>query len=165
MYRYLPIINRFNRFNSGITEFNSIIDTFDHLFDNGIRAGAGRTITPPCNIETVNNNDYCISMQVPGFDKNNITVSLKDSVLSVSGQQVQSDNKTDTKQDSDNSDQQKPSRYLSRDFIQSNFKQAFDLSEGVEVQSVKLNNGILRINLHRQIPEQAPAQILSIDTE
>jgi molecular chaperone IbpA len=93
---------------------------------------------PPYNIELVGENKYSIVMAVAGFDRSEIDIEAENDTLKVVGhKQKEEDKRT----------------YLHRGIAARNFEQRFQLAEHVKVVSAKLENGLLFIDLVREIPE------------
>ena len=117
---------------------------FDRLFDL-IDSGT-RPDWPPYNIEKRGENDYRISMAVAGFGPEEIDLVQEGNTLTVSGE------KRRTAEDS--------REMLHQGLAFRNFRQTFNLAAYVKVDSASLENGLLSIQLVREIPEQLkPRQI------
>lgn len=95
---------------------------------------------PPYNIERLDENAYRISIAVAGFDANDISIESKQSTLTVKGQQG-----TNEAEDAGS--------FLYRGIAARNFERRFQLADYVEVTSANLENGLLHIDLVREIPE------------
>lgn len=105
---------------------------------------------PPFNItkQTVEGQDepvYAITLAVAGFTKKDIDISIEDGTLKVEG-------KTDVL-DEDRVGHAEGIQYLHRGIAERNFVRTFKLADYVEVESAALEDGILRINLFRNVPE------------
>lgn len=124
---------------------------FDHLasmFDamtNDVN-GSGY---PPYNIERTGDNDYRISMAVAGFGEDELNIVVKENTLTVTGEK----NAEETK-----------SEFLHHGIAARNFNQRFELADHVKVSSAKLENGLLHIDLVREIPEAMKPKTISITT-
>lgn len=118
---------------------------FDRLFqmlDSGVDSDNGY---PPYNIERTGENAYRITMAVAGFTPDELQVEAKESALTVSGEK-----KPDTAQRT----------FLHRGIAARNFERRFQLADYVEVVSAGFENGLLNIELQRNIPERMkPRQI------
>jgi len=104
---------------------------------------------PPHNIEQIGEDKYVLSLAVAGFSENEINISLLNGALTISGEKITTS--TDTK-----------TVYLHRGLSQRNFSRTFSLAEHVNVISADLNNGILTIELERQVPESAKPKLIPI---
>ena len=110
---------------------------FDRLFDlidSGVRPD-----WPPYNIEKKSENQYRISMAVAGFAPNEIELIQQGNVLLITGQK-----KSEPQQQ----------EMLHQGLASRNFKQTFNLADHVKVASADLENGLLLVELSREIPEQ-----------
>jgi molecular chaperone IbpA len=100
---------------------------------------------PPYNIELLAENQYRITMAVAGFGEDEIRIEVKEATLSVRG-----DKKRDTKE----------RQFLHRGIAQRSFERRFHLAEYVEVRGAELKDGLLHIDLVRNLPERMrPRQI------
>src|SRR5258708_39789146 len=114
---------------------------FDRVFDlldsaAGQSAGNGY---PPYNIEKTAENAYRIVMAVAGFAEAELNVTQKENELLVSGQ---------TAPNGENEKQ-----YLYRGIAGRNFERRFQLADHVKVSGAKLANGLLTIQLQREVPQ------------
>ena len=120
---------------------------FDRLFDmldNGVRSD-----WPPYNIEKTGENDYRITMAIAGFSPEEIELTQHGPELIVVG------NKQPTKTDG---------QILHRGMATRNFKQIFRLADYVKVASATLENGLLAVDLVRDIPEELKPRRIGIGT-
>src|ERR1700744_6450968 len=120
---------------------------FDHLFDLLESASDTREGYPPYNIERSDDTHYRVTVAVAGFGEKDITVEVKDDVLTVTGRRE---------------DGVKPS-YLHQGIAGRAFERSFRLAEHVEVKAAKLENGLLHIELERQVPEEKKPRPISIN--
>ncbi|WP_072397080.1 Hsp20 family protein [Hyphomicrobium sp. CS1GBMeth3] len=97
---------------------------------------------PPYNIERLGENDYRITMAVAGFTADEIKVDVKESALSIRGEK---------KPESSESEQR---RYLHRGIAARSFERRFQLADHVEVKGADLKDGLLNIDLVRNLPER-----------
>ena len=93
---------------------------------------------PPYNIERVGENDYRISMAVAGFGENDLTIEVKENTLAVRGEKL-----------TENED----ATYLHRGIASRSFERRFQLADHVVVKGANLENGLLHIDLVRELPE------------
>lgn len=104
---------------------------------------------PPYNIERLADNEYRISMAVAGFCRNELSVDVKESALSVRGEkkpEVES----------------KETRYLHRGIAARSFERRFQLADYVEVRGADLKDGLLHIDLVRNLPERMKPRSIEI---
>jgi molecular chaperone IbpA len=113
---------------------------FDRLFDMLDQSTQVESMTnwPPYNIEKTGEDRYLITMAIAGFSPDEIELTQKESQLLVVGQKKGSD---DGKQ------------YLHRGIATRAFKQTFNLADHVKVTGANLENGLLTVELKREVPE------------
>jgi molecular chaperone IbpA len=120
---------------------------FDRLFRLLDEAAAVETQTwPPYNIERTGENDYRISMAVAGFGTEDISIEAKGNALTVSGKKA---DKAET-----------AGEMLHQGIAARGFERRFQLADYVEVKGATLVNGLLHVDLVRNVPEALkPRQI------
>ena len=102
---------------------------------------------PPYNIERTGENAYRVTLAVAGFGEGDIDIQAKENVLTVKGE------KNETKEEGDR-------EVLYRGIASRAFERRFQLADHVEVTGASLDNGLLHIDLVREIPEaMKPRQI------
>jgi molecular chaperone IbpA len=118
---------------------------FDRLF-NQVQAAqhaAGDDHYPPCNVERLSDDRYRISLALAGFSADEIAITAEQNVLTVEGR------KADKGQ---------------RDFLSSRpFKGQFNLAEYIRVEGAQFDNGLLQVELVREIPEAMKPHRIPID--
>jgi molecular chaperone IbpA len=118
---------------------------FDRLFSmlDGFEAAPGY---PPYNIERTGENDYRISVAVAGFGENELSIESKENTLTIKGEkQVKEENKGEV---------------LYQGIAARAFERVFQLADYVVVKGAALENGLLHVELVREIPEaKKPRQI------
>jgi molecular chaperone IbpA len=122
---------------------------FDRLFDlvdQSLRLETEDNY-PPCNIERTGENAYRISLAVAGFKSDEIAVTINQDTLIVSGRIEKQD---------------RPGEYLYRGIAARAFERRFNLAEHVQVKSASLNDGLLHIELVREVPEAMKPRRIAI---
>ena len=109
---------------------------------------ANATGYPPYNISKGKDDVYEITLAVAGFKKDDIEIELEDGTLKITG--------TSNVLDSDEVE------YLHKGIAERNFVRTFKLAEYVEVKKAKLDDGILRVQLFRNIPDALKPQKIKI---
>jgi molecular chaperone IbpA len=104
---------------------------------------------PPYNIEQLGENDYRIELAVAGFGDEDLFVEVQENVLTVSGRKAE------------RSEDEAPN-YLYRGIAERAFERRFHLADHVSVTGAELKNGLLLINLEREIPEAAKPRRIEI---
>jgi molecular chaperone IbpA len=119
---------------------------FDRLFsmlDGSFDAAPGY---PPYNIERTDENDYRVTVAVAGFAENELSIEVKENTLTING----------AKQ----SKEEQQGEVLYQGIAARAFERVFQLADHVQVKAAKLENGLLHIDLVREIPEaKKPRQI------
>ena len=103
---------------------------------------------PPYNIERTGENAYRISMAVAGFGEDDLEIEAKENTLLVKGNQQKNDDEE--------------GEMLFRGIAARNFERRFQLADHVEVRNAHLENGLLHIELVREIPEAMKARKIEI---
>jgi molecular chaperone IbpA len=120
---------------------------FDRLFDLVESAQrAGEDNYPPYNIERIADDRYQISFAVAGFAPAEISVTAEQNVVTIEGNRAE---KTD-------------GQYLYRGISARPFKRQFSLADYVQVKSAAFENGLLTIELVREIPEAMKPRRITI---
>lgn len=121
---------------------------FDRLFSLLDQAADTSTGYPPYNIERTGENDYRISVAVSGFSPAEISIVSKENTLSIKGEKSANENGKDGNE------------VLYRGIASRAFERQFQLADYVQVKSASLENGLLHVDLVREIPEaKKPRQI------
>jgi molecular chaperone IbpA len=118
---------------------------FDRLFSmlDGFEAAPGY---PPYNIERTGENDYRISVAVAGFGENELSIESKENTLTIKGEKQ-------VKEEVDG-------EVLYQGIAARAFERQFQLADYVQVKGAALENGLLHVDLVREIPEaKKPRQI------
>lgn len=126
---------------------------FDRLFRMLDQFGGvdnGGNSYPPYNIERTGENAYRITMAVAGFGENDLSIEAKESVLTVKGER--------------NEEVEKDRDVLYRGIAGRAFERRFQLADHVEVRGAKLENGLLHIDLVREIPEALKPRKIAINS-
>lgn len=120
------------------------------LLDEMSNALMGRnTSFPPYNIKQVGNDRYQIEMAVAGFTKKDLKIELHNNQLTIEGsQQTGSENQSGS--------------YLYKGIAARQFRQSFALEDHVKVIGSELRDGILNIELERDLPEEKKPRSIEI---
>jgi molecular chaperone IbpA len=118
---------------------------FDRLFD--LLDNTARPDWPPYDIEKKTENEYRISMAIAGFGPNDIELTQHGTTLTIVGQKkAQEDGR----------------QVLHQGIAFRNFKQTFNLADHMKVSAANLENGLLSIDLVREVPEQLKPRRIEI---
>ena len=128
---------------------------FDTVFDNFFNMDVTRdTCYPPYNIRKVNDYQYTIEMALAGFSKKDIEVKVEERLLTVSCV-----SETTTKSESGENINE---NYVHRGIAKRSFSKQFNLSDDIIVKSADLKDGMLIVNLEREIPEEKKPRVIPI---
>ncbi|MGJ8693408.1 MAG: Hsp20 family protein [Thalassotalea sp.] len=125
---------------------------FDHLaglIDKASRADK-QSSYPPFNIELLAEDKYRITMAIAGFADDELDIESKDNALVVTG------TKPTTKEDKDR-------KFLHQGIAERNFERKFQLGDHVKVIDAHSENGLLHIDLEREIPEALKPRKITIN--
>jgi molecular chaperone IbpA len=96
---------------------------------------------PPYNIETTGENAYRIEIAVAGFSPDELNIEVKENLLTVTGRKTANDDGGNDR------------TFLHRGLAERDFERRFQLADYVVVKSADLVNGLLSIELVRELPE------------
>ena len=123
-------------------------DRFAQLLDN-VGGVEGDTTYPPYNIERLGDNQYRITMAVAGFSEPEIKIEVKETALLVKGEKKP---------------ESQERHFLHRGIAARSFERRFQLADYVEVKAASLTDGLLHIDLERNLPERMKPRTISIGT-
>jgi molecular chaperone IbpA len=118
---------------------------FDRLFD--MLDHGTRSDWPPYNIEKVGEHDYRIAMAIAGFSQDEVELTQHGPELVVIGQKA---------------DDQSGRQLLHQGLAYRNFRQSFKLADHMKIKAANLENGLLTIEIVREIPEELKPRRISI---
>jgi len=124
---------------------------FDRLFDmlENNSFGPAQENYPPFDLIKLGDNDYRIELAVAGFKPDEIDITAQQNVLIVSGRKK-------------DEDEQKGSDYIYRGIANRSFERRFALADHIQVKGADLKDGLLSIELVREIPESMKPKKISI---
>jgi molecular chaperone IbpA len=127
---------------------------FDNLFDDLLRVAQhqANTTYPPHNVIKTGDDTVTIEVAVAGFASGEITVSVEQRHLNISGERVRNEEDVEPE-------------YIHRGISKRDFKHTFPLAEHVEVKSAVCKDGILTVKLERIVPESAKPKTIAITYE
>lgn len=124
---------------------------FDRVFNRlDSLVGQEAKSYPPYNIEKVGDNAYRISIAVAGFSNGDIAIESKENALTIKGAKPA---------EAEGAKRE----FLHRGIAERSFELRFQLAEYVEVAGASLENGLLHVELKREIPESKKARQIPID--
>jgi molecular chaperone IbpA len=120
-------------------------DRLSRLMDAATRIDDSSLSYPPYNIERTGDDTYRISMAVAGFGEGDLTITTQDNQLVITGKLAKDDDKQS---------------YLYRGIAGRAFERRFTLADHIRVSGAALANGLLHVELVREVPEaMKPRQI------
>jgi molecular chaperone IbpA len=122
---------------------------FDRLFDmlDQTAQYQANDTYPPYNIERADDDHYGITLALAGFSPDEITITAEQNVLTVEGSKAQ---KPETE-------------YLYQGISARPFRRVFNLAEYVQVKNASFENGLLKIELVREVPEAMKPRRIAIN--
>jgi molecular chaperone IbpA len=105
---------------------------------------------PPYNIESLGEDTYRITMAVAGFSRDELDIVSEQNTLTVSGSKHESDDEDENRE------------FLYRGIANRSFERRFQLADHVKVKGADLENGLLHIELQRELPEQMKPRKIEI---
>lgn len=122
-------------------------DRMASMIDNALRSDSTPASYPPYNIEALGDDRYTITIAVAGFGEDEIDISVEKGVLTVRGK------KSDSGEHN----------YLYQGIANRAFERKFNLADHVEVTGAGLTNGLLAIELVKEIPEAMKPRKIAIN--
>jgi len=129
--------------------FRSVVgfDRLNRMMESALEAEEGGY--PPYNIEKIGEDNYRITMAVAGFTPQDLEVVAKENTLTIAGRSVPSE-------------EEKAKTYLYRGIAARAFERRFQLADHIKVGEAKLANGLLSVDLTREVPEAAKPRVIQV---
>lgn len=108
---------------------------------------------PPYNIEKTGENAYRIAMAVAGFSQDELDLTVQENTLTVTGQAGDADSKGNGRE------------FLYRGIAKRAFERRFQLADVIKVTGASYENGLLNIDLVREIPEEKKPRKVAINVK
>jgi molecular chaperone IbpA len=122
-------------------------DPFFIGFDNMLEKFNSKSVSfPPYNLFKVSDTEYGIELAVAGYSKEDITVSIGNSVLEITGVMKPQKDKT----------------FIHKGITSKSFSRSFSVADTIEVVSAAYENGILTIALKNKLPENKTNKTITI---
>ena len=122
-------------------------DRLATLIDRALTTDTAAGGYPPYNIVARDENRYAITLAVAGFTQEELDIQVENGVLTVKGNKADKDN----------------NQYLFQGIANRTFERNFNLADYVEVKGADLTNGLLTIDLVKEIPEAMKPKSISIN--
>lgn len=124
-------------------------DRMQRQFDQALSMDDSQLSYPPYNIEALSENEYRISMAVAGFGEEDLDVTVKENSLFITGKIDKKDEEV---------------TYLHRGIAGRSFERRFELADHIKVVSANLENGLLHVELAREVPEEKKPRTIKISS-
>lgn len=124
-------------------------DRLSRLMDTALRNDEAAGY-PPYNIEKLGENAYRITMAVAGFGPEDLSITTQENSLVVAGKMKNGEDQ---------------GRYLYRGIAGRAFERRFQLADYIKVSGAQLTNGLLHIDLAREVPEAMKPRTITIETK
>ena len=125
-------------------------DRMYRLLDSALQSGESGQTYPPYNIATTGEDNYRVTMAVAGFTEDDLEVTQVENTLIVKGRSRK--------------DEEDGIRYLHRGIGARSFEHRFQLADHIHVTGAALKNGLLEINLVREVPEAMKPRTVAIQS-
>jgi len=119
--------------------YRDLSDIFNEFWGNSLPSEEKNNHKPLVNVSETND-AYKIEMSIPGFNKDNIKMSIENNILTISGERKEKESKKE--EDS----------FICKEFCSSEFQRSFELGEQVDAEKItaRTENGILSIDLPKK---------------
>ncbi|WP_439134435.1 Hsp20 family protein [Pseudomaricurvus sp.] len=124
--------------------FDRMASILDNLSRSDQSQGGGY---PPYNIELIDENEYRITMALAGFTESELSIQSEQNTLTITGQKAE---------------EQGDRQFLHQGIAARNFERRFQLADHVRVHTARLENGLLHVELVREIPEAMKPRTIEI---
>jgi len=125
-------------------------DRFSDLIDTAMRTEDNTPSYPPYNIEKLSDDTYRIAVAVAGFTEPDLTITLQENTLTVSGRHQEKS-------------EDKESNFLYKGIATRSFERKFNLADHVKVEKADLSHGLLTVLLKRELPETVKPRMIPIN--
>lgn len=122
-------------------------DRLGSLIDSALNTETSHSSYPPYNIAVIEDDRYSITLAVAGFERSELQVQVENGVLTVSGKKSKEDER----------------QYVYQGIANRAFERKFNLADYVEVRGADLTNGLLTVNLVREVPEAMKPKTIAIN--
>ena len=122
-------------------------DRMQRQMDQALSMDEASQSYPPYNIEAISEDAYRITMAVAGFAEDDLDVNIKEDTLVITGK---------------SSNTNEGATYLHHGIAGRSFERRFELADHIKVIGASMENGLLNIDLERQIPEERKPRSIKI---
>ena len=135
-----------------IPQINKFGIGFDSIFEDIHRLAsvAGKDNYPPYNVIKIDDDHFAIELALAGIDKEALDIQVDQNQLTISTEKAETDEELE---------------YLHKGISQRGFSRSFTLADHVIVQGADMRNGILKVNLERQLPDELKPRKIDISSD
>jgi len=133
-------------------------DRMAGLIDNAAKLN-GTGSYPPYNIAQISDDEYMIELAVAGFGDADLNIETHENVLTIVGTKAANENLSEL------GTENLANKYLHRGIAERGFERRFQLADHVTVTGADLVNGMLRIDLRRELPDAMKPRTISIGSK
>ncbi|MFD1091956.1 Hsp20 family protein [Providencia vermicola] len=126
-------------------------DQIDRLFSQ-LTGNRPLTSEHPYNLKQIDDTHYQLTVSVPGYKEDDLTVSMKGGRLCIQGEQS-----TELNNDSE--------KWIHKGITQNRFSLEFNLGKNVKIESAELSGGLLALDIEYEIPEEEKTQVIAIENK
>jgi len=124
-------------------------DRFASLLDSAFQSEQGSNRYPRYDIEILEENKYAITIDVAGFEQDELDINVEGGLLTIRGKKENS---------------QTERNFLHKSIAYRSFERKFNLADHVEVKAANLKHGLLTLHLEKEIPEALKPRKIQIGT-
>ncbi|WP_343866317.1 Hsp20 family protein [Caenispirillum bisanense] len=151
---------------SPLHRFTVGFDNVSRLLDAAARLDDAALSYPPYNIEKLSDDDYRVTMAVAGFAETDLDVSVHDNTLLIAGRidrPAEDGAATSATAAAAQAGGEAPQRrFLHRGIATRAFERRFELADHIKVRGARLVNGLLHVDLQREVPEEKKPRRIAI---
>ncbi|WP_282606680.1 Hsp20 family protein [Pelagibius sp. Alg239-R121] len=126
-------------------------DRMMNLLDSAARVDESAPSYPPYNIEKIDEDSYRISMAVAGFAEEELDITVTENSLVISGKKDKATGKE--------------AKFLHQGIANRSFQRSFELADHIRIAGAALENGLLHIELAREVPEAMKPRSIKIEAK
>ncbi|MEY0026407.1 Hsp20 family protein [Providencia rettgeri] len=128
-------------------------DQMDRLFSQ-LTGNRPLTSEHPYNLKQINETSYQLTISVPGYKEEDLSVSLKGGKLYVQGEQS-----AELVNDSEKE------KWIHQGITQNKFSLEFNLGKNVKIESAELSSGLLTLDIEYEIPDEEKPRVIAIENK
>ena len=138
------LVSAFPQIRRQFVGFDRVVDLLNQNFEVSVQN------FPPFNIEKLDDENYEIQMALAGYKESDLDITVVDGTLTVEGGQESGESE---------------SNFIHQGIAQRKFRKVWSLADTVIVKDAKMTDGILKVILERQLPEELKPRIIDISSD